>query len=126
MFTNKVEVLSMARAMAAHAAARQGAIAGNVANADTLGYRARHLPDFAEVWESRGQTLRATRAAHLSGSPQVTMQPIVDARGQNPNGNSVSLEAEMVAAAEARQAHDLALAIHRTLSGAVRSTLGRR
>ncbi len=126
MFTNKVEVLSMARAMAAHAAARQGAIARNVANADTPGYRARHLPEFAEVWASRGESLRATRNAHLSGPRQVTMQPIADARGLSPNGNSVSLETELVAAAEARQAHDFALAIHRTLSGAVRSTLGRR
>lgn len=126
MFTNKVEVLAMTRAMAAHAAARQGVIAQNVANADTPGYRARHLPEFADVWAGRGQTLRATRAAHLSGANRVTMQPIVDQRNASPNGNSVSLESEMVAAVEARQAHDFALAIHRTLSGAIRSTLGRR
>lgn len=126
MFTNKVEVLTMARAMAAHAAARQGAIAQNVANADTPGYRARHLPDFAEVWASRGETLRATRSGHLSAPNQVTMRAVSDSGHLSPNGNSVSLEAEMVAAAEARQAHDFALAIHRTLSGAVRSTLGRR
>lgn len=126
MFTNKVEVLSMARAMAAHAAARQGVIAGNVANADTPGYRARHLPSFAEVWDSRGQALRSTRAGHLAASGQVAMRPLADTASLSPNGNSVSLEAEMVAAADARQAHDFALAIHRSLSGAVRTTLGRR
>jgi flagellar basal-body rod protein FlgB len=126
MFTNKVEVLNMARAMAAHAAARQGQVARNVANADTPGYRARHLPDFAEVWEGRGQAMRATREGHLGGAGRIAVTAVVDARHQSPNGNSVSLEAEMMAAAEARQTHDWALAIHRTLSGSIRSTLGRR
>lgn len=126
MFTNKVEVLNMARAMAAHAAARQGQVARNVANGDTPGYRARQLPDFAEVWESRGQTMRATRQGHLGGVGRIAVDAVIDSRNQSPNGNSVSLEAEMVAAAEARQAHDWALAISRTLSGSIRSTLGRR
>ncbi|MDP2086936.1 MAG: FlgB family protein [Gemmobacter sp.] len=126
MFTNKVEVLSMAAAMAAHAAARQNVIARNVANADTPGFRARRLPDFAEVWQAQGQTLRGTRAGHLSVSRQREIQSTPDSRNLSPNGNSVSLETEMVAAAEARQAHDFALAIRRTLSGAIRTALGRR
>ena len=126
MFNNKSEVLIMAGAMAAHAAARQGTIARNVANADTPGYRARRLPDFAEVWQSQGQTMRATRAGHLPGPQRLSVLARTDTQNLSPNGNSVSLEAEMVAAAEARQAHDLALAIRRTLSGTLRTTLGRR
>jgi flagellar basal-body rod protein FlgB len=126
MFTNKVEVLQMARAMAAHAAARHGIIAANIANADTPGYRARHLPDFAQVWESQRLPMTATRPKHLSGGNRLTVSAVADSTHLSPNGNSVSLEAEMVAAAEARQAHDFALAIHRSLSGAIRATLGRR
>lgn len=126
MFTNKVEVLQMARAMAAHAAARQSVIAANVANADTPGYRARHLPGFAEVWEAQHMPMVATRPQHLTGGNLQAVDAIADSAHLSPNGNSVSLEAEMVAAAEARQAHDFALAIHRTLSGAIRATLGRR
>jgi flagellar basal-body rod protein FlgB len=126
MFTNKVEVLNMARAMAAHAAARQGQIARNVANADTPGYRARHIPPFSEVWKNRAEPLRATRPGHFGVEGRVALRAVADTTDLSPNGNSVSLEAEMVAAAETRQAHDWALAIHRTLSGSIRATLGRR
>lgn len=126
MFTNKVEVLNMARAMAAHAAARQVQIARNVANADTPGYQARHMPAFAEVWEGRGQALRATRPGHIGVGAQLRVAAAVDAENLSPNGNSVSVEAEMMAAAQVRQEHDWALAIHRTLSGSIRAALGRR
>lgn len=126
MFVNKVEVLTMARAMASHAAARQGVIAANVANADTPGYRARDLVSFAEVWQGQGMALRATRAGHLGGGSKAGVGMMPDRLHVSPNGNSVSLEAEMVKAAEARQAHDMALAIYRSLSGNIRATLGRR
>ncbi len=126
MFVNKVEALNMARAMAAHAAAQQGVTARNVANADTPGYRARRLPGFAEVWEGGGQPLRTTRAGHLDPPGRRHVVAAEDPANRNPNGNSVSLEAEMVQAADARQQHELALAIHGTLSGAIRATLGRR
>jgi len=127
MFENKVEVLTMARAMAAHAAARQGIIARNMANADTPGYRAADLPSFAQAWHGSGDTtMRATRPTHLSGSGAVTLAAIDGQGVMGPNGNSVSLEAEMVKAAEVKQHHDMALAIYSSLSGVVRTALGRR
>jgi flagellar basal-body rod protein FlgB len=42
-----------------------------------------------------------------------------------PNGNTVSLEGEMVKSVEARQAHEMALAIYRATSDVVRASLGR-
>ncbi|WP_028031350.1 FlgB family protein [Gemmobacter nectariphilus] len=126
MFVNKVEVLNMARAMAVHASARQGVIARNVANADTPGYRARDLTSFADVWDSQGTALRTTRAGHVGGTAQASVGLMPDRLHASPNGNSVSLEAEMVKAAETRQAHDMALAIYSSLSGNIRATLGRR
>ncbi len=122
MFQNNVEVLNMARAMAAHAAARQGVIARNVANADTPGYRAVDLPSFAETWRSGARGMPASARA---GTGEVRSQGGTQAGTMSPNGNSVSLEAEMVKAAEARQAHDMALAIYKSLSGAIRTSLGR-
>lgn len=126
MFTNKVEVLNMARAMARHAAAQHVIVARNIANADTPGYRTRNLASFAEVWKAGGTALRATRVGHLSGAKQITAQVRIDQTNSGPNENSVSLEAEMIKAVEARQAHDMALAIHRSLSGNIRNALGRR
>jgi flagellar basal-body rod protein FlgB len=129
MLENKVTVLNMARAMAAHAATRQGLVAANVANADTPGYRPRDLPSFAETMRGRAAddlALRRTRPGHLPSRETAGAFRSVVVRGvTSPNGNSVSIEAEMMRAAEVRQAHDLALAIRSALSGAVRTALGR-
>lgn len=127
MFENRVKVLGMARAMAAHAAARQGLIAQNVAHADTPGYRPRDLPSFASALrEANAGALRQTRPGHIAGGPgAVTLRPVTLAGTPSPNGNAVSLEQEMVRAAEVRQAHDLALAIQGKLSGTIRMALGR-
>jgi len=43
----KLTVFQIAGRMAAHAGRRQTVLAQNVANADTPGYRAMDLPDFA-------------------------------------------------------------------------------
>lgn len=121
----KLELTRMAQALAAQAGARMGVIAENVANADTPGYKARDLPDFAETY-SETMPLRATRPGHL-GSPERPLTPesrIVPANGA-PNGNTVSLEGEMVKAAETRQSHEMALAIYRSTSDLVRTALGK-
>ena len=120
----KVEVIQMAHALAAHAGARQAAIARNVAHADTPGYRATDLPGFAESWRAAGG-LRATRAGHLGGTAALTLAPRPVPGQPAPNGNTVSLEAEMVRAAEVRHQHDLALSIYRSASNVMRASLGR-
>jgi flagellar basal-body rod protein FlgB len=122
----KLELTAMAQAMSARAGARLGIIARNIANADTPGYKAMDLPDFAETYAETAGSLRATRAGHLDGSA-AGFDP--DIRRSNsagaPNGNSVSLEQEMVKAAAVRQDHEMALAIYRTSSDIVRASLGR-
>jgi flagellar basal-body rod protein FlgB len=125
MLENRVTVLNMARAMAAHAAARQSQIAQNVANADTPGYRPRDLPSFAETLRSMDRpALRQTRPGHLAPREgPFAVEAIFVPGVTSPNGNGVSIEREMMRAAEVRQAHDLALAIRSTLSGAIRMAL---
>jgi flagellar basal-body rod protein FlgB len=121
----KLELTRMAQAMAAQAGARMGVIAENMANADTPGYKTRDLPDFAATYRD-STPLRATRAGHLGapGRREVPEARIVPGPGA-PNGNTVSLEGEMVKAAETRQTHEMALAIYRSTSDLVRSALGR-
>jgi flagellar basal-body rod protein FlgB len=122
----KLELTRMAQALAAQSGARMSVIAENVANADTPGYKAKDVPAFAEVFEAEGQPMRSTRAGHL-GARSSAAAPSPDiARGHDaPNGNSVSLEAEMVKSVEARQNHDMALAIYRATSDVIRASLGR-
>lgn len=123
----KLELVRMAQAMAAHAGARQGEIARNIANADTPGFKARDLPPFAEVYEAP-QWLRATRPGHLTaGPPEGAVAVARHGRGAaSPNGNTVSLESEMVAAVEVQQQHEMALAIYRNTADILRASLGRR
>lgn len=112
-----LKLTAMAQAMAAHAGNRMGLIARNVANADTPGYRALDLPSFSETYDDLLQ-----RGADGFSS---AVEPIVAKGSVEPNGNSVSLEVEMVKAAEARQEQEMALAIYRTASGVIRASLGR-
>lgn len=126
----KPQVMEIAAARAAHAALRQSAIAGNVANADTPAYRAQDVADFESIWrDTSGAGLRHTRAGHVGGADapvagQVTTRP--QPGSLSPNGNDVSLETEMVAAATVKKDHDLALAVYRTSLDILRASLGRR
>lgn len=122
------EIMRMAQAMAQHAAQRQNAVAQNVANADTPGYAARDLAPFAEAYAAEGMALRQTRPGHLGaeGSATASMIPRADPGNRSPNGNSVSLESEMVKSVEVKRQHDLALTLYKTSLGVLRTSLGRR
>ena len=113
---------------AAHAGSRMEAIARNVANGDTPGYRTQDVPDFATVWQdSASDAMRATRTGHIGASSADSASQATTVRGHgSPNGNTVSLESEMVKAVETRQQHDMALAIYRGTSEVIRASLGRR
>lgn len=126
MFINDLQTMQMAHALARHAAARQELIARNVANADTPGWQARDLPDFATIWDQGALALHQTRPEHSPGAVMRTTAAIAQGDEAAPNGNTVSLEGEMVKAAVVRQAHDMALAIHQSVTGTLRATLGRR
>ena len=123
----KLEIVRMAQAMAAHAGARQAEISRNIANADTPGYRAQDLRPFGTVYEGGADGMRATRTGHLGQTQQDASEAAdrVLSGTATPNGNSVSLEAEMVKSVEARQNHDMALAIYRATSDVIRASLGR-
>ena len=122
----KIALTRMAQAMSADAGARLGVIARNVANADVPGYKAMTLPDFAETYAAADGAMRATRPGHLGGAGSPTpAQARINPGNGSPNGNTVSLEEEMVSAAGARQQNDMALAIYRATSSILRTSLGR-
>lgn len=125
---DNLNLTRMAQALAAHSGARLGLIARNVAQANTPGYKAVDLQSFETVFQADGDTaMRATRPGHFTSAGQA-MQPIVDRDGgaMSPNGNTVSLAHEMVKSVEARQGHDMALAVYRSAADIIRASLGRR
>ncbi len=118
-------ITSMAHDLMAHAATRQSMISRNVANADTPGYRATDLPGFAETLDD-GFDLRATRPGHLGwGEATAAARPVDRDAEAAPNGNTVSLENEMMHAAGIRQQHDMAMSVYTTARDILRSSLGR-
>lgn len=129
MFEN-IEIFRMAHAMARHAGARQAVVSQNMANADTPGYAARDIAAFAQVYgsDTGGQPARVTRGGHMLGSEArrdfaLTDDPDAVA---DPNGNSVTLETEMLRAVDVKRQHDRALAIYKSSLTVLRTALGRR
>ena len=128
MYEN-LEILRMAQALAVHSGARQAQIAANVANADTPGYRAVDVKPFAQIYDQRrsGDELRASRPGHIvAGLPARNDVEWLDLAGTaDPNGNTVSLETEMIKAVETRHAHETALSVYDTARNILRASLGR-
>lgn len=111
----RLEVTRLAHALAAHASARQSAISANIAHADTPGYRARDVEPFADH-------LRRLRSDPVA-APRLAAPP--PGAALSPNGNTVSIETEMMKAVETRHRFDLALAVYQSVSGIIRTSLGR-
>ena len=121
-------LMDMAAAAARHAAARQTLIARNIANADTPQFRARDLDTFASVMRGGDLLARGTRPGHAVEGEGIGRQNHVSASAPNlstPDGNDVSLEDQMVRAADARRQHELALTLFRKSIELVRTGLGR-
>ena len=124
----RISTLRMAVDSAVHAAGRQAVITANVANADTPGYRAGDLRPFAEVHRAMPSlALGTTRPGHLAGGHRTPSHMLVHDRAAepSPNGNTVSLEAELVRGSSAKRQHDVSLAIYRTSLDILRASLGR-
>ncbi|MBU3031193.1 FlgB family protein [Paracoccus marinaquae] len=126
----KIEMIRMARSMGDHVAQRQAIVARNIANADTPDYKAQDLESFEDSYRSRDGLgpLRTTDPRHLATpdwSPGAARRLSAEG-GVSPNGNSVSLEAEMLKAAELKRGHDLSLGIYRSALDLMRTSIGRR
>ena len=126
----KIEIFQKAFGLARHAAARQEIVARNIANADTPGYRAQDLGSFDETFrqDRAGPALKTTRPGHMASTaaPHAFARPEYTGDQVSPNGNSVSLETEMVRAVEIREQHERALSIYSTSLNILRTSLGRR
>ncbi|PTQ75022.1 FlgB family protein [Celeribacter persicus] len=129
MFEN-LDIFKMASGLASHAVSRQEVIAKNIANADTPAYRAKDIASFADTYKSGdfGAGMHATRAAHLIDTQEASQgYTLLDAPDAgSPNGNTVSLETEMMKATQVRQQHETALAVYKSSMNILRTSIGRK
>jgi len=116
-----------AAAIADHAGQRLGAVAQNIANADTPGYRPRHLAPF-EPDRAAGlsEQMRQTRDGHLAAPPaEAIFGARITQAEASPNGNSVSIERGDAEAAQISSQQQRALAVYRHGMTVLRTVIGR-
>jgi len=89
---------------------RQAAIAGNIANANTPGFKALDVAPFEAAVESARLAMTASAPGHMTSRQSAAAA--TDMRTEEPwdvahSGNSVSLEQELIKAGEINRAYRL-------------------
>lgn len=116
---NNVNLLDTMSAMARHAAKRHVVLAENIANADTPNYAAKDLQPFSVIYD---QSMREGLNVRQADAALITM-PAGDIA--SPNGNTVSLEQQMMLTAQNKGSHDMALAVYRKTLDMFKMAIGK-
>jgi flagellar basal-body rod protein FlgB len=126
--TSPVYLFDLASRQAQWLAARQSAISGNIANANTPGYRAKDIEPFADMLDKTKLAMAATNSGHIgfdATRPESMRVRKADTWDTVYSKNSVSLEQELVKAGEIDRQHSLntgiVKAFHRMLMSTVRT-----
>jgi flagellar basal-body rod protein FlgB len=128
MPTPPVTLFDLASQQARWLSVRQSTVAGNIANANTPGYRALEVEPFESVLGGKRVLLASTNSAHLgAGTSHASfgVQEVEKPTTVLPSENTVTLEQEMMKSGEVRRAFELNTAIvkafHRMLISVSRS-----
>lgn len=123
---NKLTVFQLSSAMANHAGKRQALVAQNIANADTPDYRAQDLEAFdTALQKSTDFEWSTTRKTHITPSSVTDTSNIVQdtTGGIEPNGNTVSIDNEMLRAVDVQKQHSRAIAIYKSAMTILRTSV---
>ena len=128
MFEN-IQLLRTSGLMARHATIRQKLISENIANSNSPNYTPRDVVVFKDVMARQGSldTAFRSRAGHFDWEFHMDFQE--DKSGKifetKPNGNSVSVEGEILKSIEVEQQHSQALAIYQHSIDLLKMSIGR-
>ncbi|MGH6761690.1 MAG: flagellar basal body rod protein FlgB [Phyllobacterium sp.] len=122
-----IHLFEVANRQAEWLSARQATIAGNIANVNTPGYKARDVEAFSQVLEQTHLTMAATTPGHLEIDASGISATVIregDVTDKNHSGNTVNLEQEMVNSGEVNREFSLNTSIvkafHRMLLSSVK------
>jgi flagellar basal-body rod protein FlgB len=110
----QVNLFELAARQAQWLSVRQSAIAGNIANVNTPGYRALTVEPFEKVLDGTRVAMQVTQAAHLTtgaGTEDIAVRQRDDGASVLPSGNSVVLEKELMEAGDVHRAFSINTAI---------------
>ncbi len=108
-----VNLFDLASQQARWLSVRQSAVAGNIANINTPGYKAVDVQPFERVLENRKLQMEPTAPGHIAiGANRGDFDVRTDeAAIASPSGNSVTIEQELVKAGELRRGFEMNTAI---------------
>lgn len=111
-----MHLLSLASQHRAWLAARQTALAENIANANTPHFRARTVPSFSAAMEAQSGGMALTHGRHLEPGPGAALaaSEAADGGAATHSGNSVRLEQELMAAGAVRREYSLNVSVVKT------------
>lgn len=106
-----IHLFDLASQQARWLGARHIAVASNIANANTPGYKAVDVPPFKTVINESAVTLITTSPLHIGADPMSAEAPSFKGEGRpwevSYSGNSVSLEQELLKSGEVMSAYSL-------------------
>ena len=124
---DNINILKVASALARHSAQRHSVLAENIANADTANYKAKDLESFTDSYSRMSDRNGLVRSGLSNDMKSAVWQTeeIKTTGVASPNGNTVSIEDQMMRSIEAQQDHDAALTIYKKTIDLLRTSLGR-
>lgn len=96
---------------------RQATVAGNVANANTPGFKAQDVAPFESAMDSARLSMTTSNAKHVSLgdlNQRADDAQVVDSWEVTHSGNSVSLEQELIRSGEINRAYRLNTSVVKT------------
>lgn len=109
-----IQLFALASRQAEWLSTRQTLISGNIANANTPGFRAKDVAAFDAVLQNTQLPMKATNPLHFTESPtsSYVVEPEVDEGSATQlSGNSVDLSEELMKQGSIKRDYDLNAAI---------------
>ena len=123
---SQIYLLQLASQQAKWLSARQTMIAGNIANANTPGYRAMDIQPFTAVLDKTNITMASTNPAHMAPEGDdfaAARTAESDSWDATLSGNSVSLEQEMMKEGDLNRSYTLNTNVKRAFHQMIMSVL---
>ncbi|MCD2183437.1 flagellar basal body rod protein FlgB [Rhizobium sp. GN54] len=126
--TQPIQFFELASKQAEWLSVRQSVVAGNIANANTPGYKAKDVTPFQSVLENTGIRMAATSPMHFtegSLASEIADVEATDDVGIQISGNSVGLAEELMKQGQVKREYELSAglvkAFHRMMLMTVRT-----
>ncbi|MBL0370674.1 flagellar basal body rod protein FlgB [Rhizobium sp. KVB221] len=105
-----IQLFELASKQAEWLTVRQSVVSGNIANANTPGFRAKDVTSFDQIMKSTDIPMRATNPLHFAETPTETyvVESEVDKGAASQlSGNSVDLADELMKSGSVKRDYDL-------------------